>query len=127
LRALADQGRTVLVSSHVLAEVAQLADDVVIIAKGRLLAQAPVDEVLASAHRGTRALSPERDRLLEALRRSGLDAERFADNGVVVDAEPARVGEIAAAEGIVLHELSAESATLEDVFLELTRGAEQPA
>jgi ABC-2 type transport system ATP-binding protein len=127
LRALADQGRTVLVSSHVLAEVAQLADDVVIIAKGRLISQASVDEVLASAHRGTRARSPERDRLLNGLRAAGLDAERFGDDGVVVDAEPARVGEIAAADGIVLHELTAESATLEDVFLELTRGAEHPA
>ena len=127
LRTLADQGRTVLVSSHVLAEVAQLADDVVIIAKGRLIAQASVEEVLASAHRGTRARSPERDRLLEALRSAGLDAERFGDDGVVVAGEAARVGEIAAAENIVLHELTAESATLEDVFLELTRGAEQPA
>jgi ABC-2 type transport system ATP-binding protein len=127
LRTLADQGRTVLVSSHVLAEVAQLADDVVIIAKGRLIAQASVEEVLASAHRGTRARSPQRDRLLEALRSAGLDAERFGDDGVVVAGEAARVGEIAAAENIVLHELTAESATLEDVFLELTRGAEQPA
>ena len=127
LRTLADQGRTVLVSSHVLAEVAQLADDVVIIAKGRLIAQASVEEVLASAHRGTRARSPQRDRLLEALRSAGLDAERFGDDGVVVDGEAARVGEIAAAQNIVLHELTAESATLEDVFLELTRGAEQPA
>ena len=127
LRALADQGRTVLVSSHVLAEVAQLADDVVIIAKGRLIRQASVDEVLASAHRGTRVRSPERDRLLNALRAAGLDAERFGDDGVVVDGPAARVGEIAAAEGIVLHELTVESATLEDVFLELTRGAEQPA
>jgi ABC-2 type transport system ATP-binding protein len=127
LRALADQGRTVLVSSHVLAEIAQLADDVVIIAKGRLIAQASVEEVLASAHRGTRARSPERDRLLDRLRGAGLDAERFGDDGVVVDGEAVRVGEIAAAEGIVLHELTAESATLEDVFLELTRGVEHPA
>jgi ABC-2 type transport system ATP-binding protein len=127
LRGLADQGRTVLVSSHVLAEVAQLADDVVIIAKGRLVAEAPVDEVLASSHRGTRVRTPHRDRLLGALRRTGLDAERFGDDGVVVDGDSPRVGEIAAQEGIVLHELRAESATLEDVFLELTRGAEHPA
>jgi ABC-2 type transport system ATP-binding protein len=127
LRALADQGRTVLVSSHVLAEVAQLADDVVIIAKGKLISQASVEDVLASARRGTRARSPERDRLLNALRTAGLDAERLGDDGVVVAGDAARVGEIAAAERIVLHELTAESATLEDVFLELTRGAEHPA
>jgi ABC-2 type transport system ATP-binding protein len=127
LRALADQGRTVLVSSHVLAEIAQLADDVVIIAKGRSVAQASVDEVLASAHRGTRARSPQRDRLLDLLQRAGLDAERFGDDGVVVAVEPPRVGEIAATDGIVLHELAPQAATLEDVFLELTRGAEHPA
>jgi ABC-2 type transport system ATP-binding protein len=127
LRALADGGRTVLVSSHVLAEVAQLADDVVIIAKGRLAAQAPVGEVLASSQRGTRVRTPQRDRLVDALLRADLDAERFGEDGVVVDGAGARVGEIAAQEGIVLHELRAESGTLEDVFLELTRGADQPA
>ena len=127
LRRLADRGRTVLVSSHVLAEIAQLADDVVIIAKGRAVAESSVDQVLRGARRGTRARSPQRDQLLEALRRAGLDAERFGDDAVVVDAEAARVGEIAAAERVVLHELTGESATLEDVFLELTKGAERPA
>jgi ABC-2 type transport system ATP-binding protein len=117
----------VLVSSHVLAEVAQLADDVVIIAKGRLAAQAPVGEVLASSQRGTRVRTPQRDRLVDALLRADLDAERFGEDGVEVDGASARVGEIAAQEGIVLHELRAESGTLEDVFLELTRGADQPA
>ena len=127
LRALADQGRTVLVSSHVLAEVAQLADDVVIIAKGRSVAQASVAEVLATSRRATRARSPQRDALLNALRADGVDAEPFADDGVMVDVDAARVGEIAAGARVVLHELTAESATLEDVFLELTRGAEHPA
>jgi ABC-2 type transport system ATP-binding protein len=127
LRALADQGRTILVSSHVLAEIAQLADDVVIIAKGRSVAQSSVDEVLASAHRGTRVRSPQRDKLIDLLRRAGLDAEAFGDDGVVVDAETARVGEIAATDGVILHELAQQAATLEDVFLELTRGAEHPA
>jgi ABC-2 type transport system ATP-binding protein len=127
LRALADQGRTVLVSSHVLAEIAQLADDVVIIAKGRSLAQASVEEVLASAHRGTRVRSPQRDKLIDLLQRAGLDAETFGDDGLVVAAEPASVGEIAATDGVVLHELAPQAATLEDVFLELTRGAEHPA
>ena len=127
LRRLADDGRTVLVSSHVLAEVAQLADDVVIIAKGKLITQAPVEQVVHSATHGTRARSPQRVALLDALRAGGLQAERFGDDGVVVDAESARVGELAAARGIVLHELAAQTATLEDVFLELTRGAEHPA
>ena len=127
LRGLASQGRTVLVSSHVLGEVAQLADDVVIIAKGRSVAQASVAEVLAGAGRGTRVRSPQRDRLADALGRGGLDPRPFGDDGLVVDAEAARVGEAAAAERIVLHELVAESGTLEDVFLELTRGQATPA
>jgi ABC-2 type transport system ATP-binding protein len=126
LRALADQGRTVLVSSHVLAEVAQLADDVVIIAKGRSVRQASVDDVVAGSRRGTRARSPQRDSLLDALRRAGIDAERTGADGVVADAPAARVGEVAAMATIVLHELTADSATLEDVFLELTRGADTP-
>ena len=124
LRKLAGEGRTVLVSSHVLAEVAQLADDVVIIAKGRSVAQAPVAEVLAGAGRGTRVRSPQRDRLADALRRSGIAAKAFGDDGLIVEAEPSRIGELAAGDGVVLHELTAESGTLEDVFLELTRGGE---
>ena len=60
LRSLADEGRTVLVSSHVLTEVAQLADDVVIIAKGRSVAQSSIEQVLAGAGRGTRRRAPAR-------------------------------------------------------------------
>jgi ABC-2 type transport system ATP-binding protein len=127
LRTMATEGRTILVSSHVLSEIAQLADDVVIIAKGRSLKQAPVSEVLAGAGRGTRVRSPERDRLVQALAAAGAKASRFGDDGLVADAEAARVGEIAAADRIVLHELVAESGTLEDVFLELTEGESTPA
>ena len=127
LRALAAEGRTVLVSSHVLTEMAQLADDVVIVAKGRLVTQAPMSEVLAGAGRGTRVRSPERDRLLGALAAAGLDARPTGEDALVVDAETAPVGELAAAQGIVLHELSAESGSLEDVFLELTEGASTPS
>jgi len=127
LRSLADEGRTVLVSSHVLAEVAQLADDVVIIAKGRSVAQSSVEQVLAGAGRGTRVRSPERDRLAEALARAGVPARPVGEDGLAVDGDGARVGEVAAAEQIVLHELVAESGTLEDVFLELTEGASTPS
>jgi ABC-2 type transport system ATP-binding protein len=127
LRALAREGRTVLVSSHVLAEVAQLADDVVIIARGRLLAQGTVDEIVARAGRGTRVRAPERDRLADELRRAGLKSQPFGEDGLVVaDAPPATIGEIAASEAIALHELSAESGSLEEAFLELTEGASTP-
>lgn len=127
LRGLADEGRTVLVSSHVLAEVAQLADDVVIIAKGRSVMQASVQEVLAGEGRGTRARSPQRGRLVEALERAGVAAVATDDDALVADAPAARVGEVAAEAGIVLHELVAQAGTLEDVFLQLTTGEATPS
>lgn len=127
LRSLASEGRTVLVSSHVLTEMAQLADDVVIIAKGRLVTQAPMADVLAGSGRGTRVRSPERDRLAAALAQAGIEAEQLGDDALAADADPARVGEVAAAERIVLHELTAQSDSLEDVFLELTEGASTPS
>ena len=127
LRSLAGKGRTVLVSSHVLTEMAQLADDVVIIAKGRLITQAPMADVLAGSGRGTRVRSPERDRLAAALKRAGIEAGPMGDDGLAVSAPAAKVGEVAAAEGIVLHELGSEAVSLEDVFLDLTEGVSSPA
>ena len=126
LRSLAHEGRTVLVSSHVLTEMAQLADDVVIIAKGRLVTQSPMADVLAGGGHGTRARSPERDKLAAALERAGVTARPLGDDALGVEAPPAKVGEVAAAEGIVLHELVTVSESLEDVFLELTEGASTP-
>ena len=126
LRSLAGEGRTVLVSSHVLAEVAQLADDVVIIALGRSVAQAPVAEVLAGAGGGTRVRTPQRDDLIRALAAADVEAAPFSEDGIRTGAPAARVGEIAAESRIVLHELVGESGTLEDVFLELTAEEHTP-
>jgi ABC-2 type transport system ATP-binding protein len=120
LRSLAAEGRTILVSSHVLAEVAQTVDDVVIIARGKLVVQAPMEEVLARAAGGTRVRSPQADRLAELLRAEGVEVTVLADGALVVPAPAERVGEVAAAAGVVLHELAPERASLEDVFLELT-------
>jgi ABC-2 type transport system ATP-binding protein len=123
LRGFAAEGRTVLVSSHVLAEMQQLADDVVIIARGRIVAQAGVGDVVGRAGGAVRVRSPQRDRLSEALRRGGFEATPLDENGLSVrNASPAQVGDIAATEGVALHELVAEEATLEEVFLELTEG-----
>jgi ABC-2 type transport system ATP-binding protein len=120
LRAQADQGLTVLVSSHVLAELAQLADDAVIIHRGRFVAQGSVAELTARATAGTRARSPEAGRLADSLRAAGVEAR--ADGDVVLaSTEPSAVGEAAAAAGIILHELVGQAATLEEAFLELTR------
>jgi ABC-2 type transport system ATP-binding protein len=123
LRGFAAEGRTVLVSSHVLAEMQQLADDVVIIARGRIVTQEGVGEVVGRAGGAVRVRSPQRERLLDALQRVAVEATPLNSDGLSVrDSSPAQVGEIAAAEGIVLHELAAEEATLEEVFLELTGG-----
>jgi ABC-2 type transport system ATP-binding protein len=115
----ARQGRTVFISSHVLAEMEQLADEVVIVHHGKLVAQEPVDELRKRAVGATRARSPQADRLAAALARAGLEAS-LDDDRLTTSAPPERVGEIAAAEGVVLYELTRESASLEDVFLELT-------
>ncbi|HET9509487.1 MAG TPA: ABC transporter ATP-binding protein [Gaiellaceae bacterium] len=122
LRSLAAEGRTILVSSHVLAEVAQTVDRVVIIHRGTLIRQATVPEVLASAQGATRVRSPEAGRLHELLAAQGGAVTAVGDGTLAADLPPERVGEVAAANGIVLHELTVERATLEEVFLELTGG-----
>ncbi len=126
LRALAHEGRTVLISSHVLAEVAQTVDEVVIIHRGRLVRHATMAEVEAMAAGAARVRSPDAERLASLLAAAGLDVRSLGDGTLAVAAGPERVGELAAAHGIVLHELSVERATLEEVFLELT-GSEEHA
>ena len=121
LRGLAAEGRTVLISSHVLAEVAQTVDRVVIIHRGTLIQQATVAEVLAGAQGGTFVRSPD-PRVRELLAAQGATVNDAGEGAFVVSLAPERVGEIAAANGIVLHELRVEQATLEEVFLELTGG-----
>ena len=122
LRSLAAEGRTILVSSHVLAEVAQTVDRVVIIHRGKLIQQASIAEVLAGAQGGTRVRSPEASRLRTLLAAQGATVTELEDTTLVADLPPERIGELAAANNIVLHELSIERATLEEVFLELTGG-----
>jgi ABC-2 type transport system ATP-binding protein len=120
LRGFVAEGRTVFISSHVLAEVQQLVDEVVIIHHGRLVAQQTVGELTAAgAAGGTRVRSPRADALREALSREGVEATREGDV-LRTAASAERVGEVAAANGIVLHELTTEAATLEEAFLELT-------
>ena len=121
LHSLAAEGRTILVSSHVLAEVSQTADHVVIIHRGRLVQQAAIADVLAGAQGGTIVRSPDAARLTRVLAENGGNVLAGGD-GLVVGLPPERVGELAAANGIVLHELRVEQATLEEVFLELTAG-----
>jgi ABC-2 type transport system ATP-binding protein len=124
LRRFAAEGKTVFVSSHVLAEVAQTVDRVVIINRGRLVVDAPLAELTARASGAIRVRSPQRDRLQRALEEAGLQATPLDPDGLVVAAGgTAQVGELAAANGIVLHELAEQGSTLEEVFLELTSEA----
>ena len=121
LRAYAAGGRTVFVSSHVLSEIAQTVDSVVIINRGRLVAHETLLAVQARATAGVRVRSPQAARLREALGARGIETTPVGDDAfVAVTSSAADVGEIAAANGLVLHELAAESSSLEDVFLELT-------
>ena len=120
LRSLADEGRTILISSHVLAEVEQVADEVVIIHRGRFVEQASTAELFARAGGGIRVRSPQADRLKELLGEAGLSVKSAHGDLLVVDGTTERVGELAAAHGVVLHELAAEKSTLEEAFLELT-------
>jgi ABC-2 type transport system ATP-binding protein len=119
LRSFVGEGKTVFISSHVLAEMQLLADEVVIVHHGKLVAHESVTELTARAAGGTRVRSPQADRLRELLTGEGVDASTDGDR-VVTTASPEQVGEVAAANGIVLHELTTEAASLEEVFLELT-------
>ena len=122
LRSFAGRGGTVFISSHVLAEVAQLADEVVIIHKAKLVAHEPLAALTARTAGGTIVRSPDAQRLREQLTAAGIEATSADTGDLRAAAPPERVGEVAAAAGIVLHELRAESASLEEVFLELTGG-----
>ena len=120
LRAFASDGRTVLVSSHVLAEVAQTVDQVLIINRGRLVIESSLRQLTTRVGGTVRVRTPWPGQLDEALRREHLDATR-ADNSLLVrGADTERVGEIAFAAGIPLHELVTEGSSLEEIFLELT-------
>jgi ABC-2 type transport system ATP-binding protein len=122
LRSFAGGGGTVFISSHVLAEVAQLADEVVIIHRARLVAHEPLTALTARTAGATIVRSPDAERLREGLAAAGIDASPAEDGALRTAAPPERVGEVAAAAGIVLHELRRESASLEEAFLELTGG-----
>jgi ABC-2 type transport system ATP-binding protein len=123
LRGFAGEGKTVFISSHVLAEMQQLADEVVIIHRGRLVAHETVGELTARTAGSTRVRSPQAARLREVLSREGIESTGDGD-GLFTGAPAARVGELAAANGVVLHELTSDTASLEEAFLELTAGGQ---
>jgi len=125
LRYLADQGRTVLVSSHALAEVAQTVDEVVIIARGRLVAHSTLEALTARATPSVLVRSPDAATLRDLLTGNGIKAELDGDDRVTAtDTTTEAVGRLAASGGLVLYELRMDRSNLEDVFLELTTDEE---
>jgi ABC-2 type transport system ATP-binding protein len=123
LKLLADQGRTVLVSSHLLSEMEILADDVVIIAAGKLVRQGPVSEVIDSAG-GVQMLvrTPKPEALIAELGAT-VKVTESADGALhVVGADGPAIGAAAMRVGAEIHELTVERPDLENVFLQLTAG-----
>jgi ABC-2 type transport system ATP-binding protein len=121
LRQLADQGRTVLVSSHVLAEVAQTVDQVVIIAAGRLVTQSTLAALTARTDQLVRVRTPQAEALRSLLAAQGIQADPDGANQLLaVNTTSEAVGKAAAAGGIVIYEMGVERSNLEDVFLQLT-------
>ncbi|MFE9688239.1 ABC transporter ATP-binding protein [Micromonospora sp. NPDC005806] len=125
LKGLAAEGRTVLVSSHLLSEMQLLADDVVIIAAGKLVRQGPVDQVIGSMTHGTRVRvrTPQAEELTAALREQSATVDADGHGVLLVTGVDApTVGRLALAAKVELHELTTERPDLEGVFLELTAG-----
>jgi ABC-2 type transport system ATP-binding protein len=122
LRSRAAEGRTVLVSSHVLAEVSQTVDDVVVITRGRLVHQGSIEDLTRSAGGASlRVRSADPGHLAVAITDAGGHVRRRDGELLLVDGLPGRrVGEVALAEGVALYELAEHGASLEDVFLQLT-------
>ncbi|WP_409430427.1 ABC transporter ATP-binding protein [Mycobacterium sp. SMC-16] len=124
MRDLASEGRTVLVSSHLLAEMANTADRLLVIGQGRLISSSTMAEFLTSSGSDTiRVRSPQVERLQELL--TAQDASAQLSGGVLLvrGVSTEQVGELAAGHGIVLHELAAQQASLEEAYMRLTDDA----
>lgn len=129
LRYLADQGRTILVSSHVLSEVEQTVDDVVIIAHGRLVHESSLAQLEAMARPGVRIASPDADGLARLVSAAGWTAGTRFDtprSALIHDQSLSAVGSAAFAQGLEVHELSPAGTSLEALFLELTSHSPDP-
>jgi ABC-2 type transport system ATP-binding protein len=125
LRSLAAEGRTVFLSSHLMSEMAQTADHLVVIGRGRLITDAPIAQVLAgvgATRVGVR--TPEADRLASALAAPGVTVTSVAADEIeVVGLESAAIAAAARDSGVLLHELVTRTASLEEAYLSLTDSA----
>jgi ABC-2 type transport system ATP-binding protein len=126
LRSEAGRGRAVLVSSHLLSEVSQSVDDIVVISRGELRASGPLDEVIGAAGGATRVRAPDASGLAAALDAAGIRyTEDRAGALLAPEASGEQIGTIANQHRIALSELSPVSRSLEDVFFELTGSREE--
>jgi ABC-2 type transport system ATP-binding protein len=127
LRSLAAEGRTVLVSSHLMSEMALTADRLIVVGRGKLITEGTVEDVIresSGSHVRVEAAEPERLRLL--LLDAGADVSTGADGTLAVTGIDARdVGVVAGTARITLYELSSRTASLENAFMELTRDASE--
>jgi ABC-2 type transport system ATP-binding protein len=121
LRGLAKGGRTVLVSSHLLAEVAQTADSIVILDRGRLVTQSSLEELMAGARQVVRVRTPQAEELRVAVAAEGARVQVVAaDRLEITGATAERIGILAAERSIPIFECVTAAADLEDVFFQLT-------
>ena len=122
MRSLAAEGRTVFVSSHLMSEMENTADHLIVIGRGKLIADCPMAEFTAgsAAGRATVVKTPDGGRLAEAVAAAGGTLERGDDDFTVHDLDAERVGELALANGILLHYLAPSRVSLEEAFMELT-------
>ncbi len=124
LKGYSDRGGTVLLSSHLLHEVEQIADEMILIGRGRIVAQGDKSTLLSRQDVSTLVTSEDNARLAEALQRSG-HAPTPAGDGLRVGCTPAQVGRAALEAGVVLTDLRSGAAGLEDLFLELTEDTQR--
>src|SRR5829696_1493269 len=127
LRTLASEGRAVLVSSHVLAEVAQTADDVVVINKGKSVAQAPLQEIMARSGGGIKVAGPDVRKLGDLLFQQGADVSGDGAEILVKDRTGEQIGRVVAEHQLVISELAPIGSSLEEVYLELTGSTGGPS
>ena len=120
LRAFAAAQRTVLVSSHVLAEVAQTVDQVLIINRGKLVVESSLEQLTARVGGSVRVRTPERATLQQALQRAHIESTAVEQELLVHGVSSEKVGDLAFAACVPIHELAVDSSSLEDIFLQLT-------
>ncbi len=117
---LAAEGRTVFVSSHLMSEMALTAQHLVVIGRGKLIADDSIERITAGAGSRVRVLSPQRDELARLLTDEGANVQSADGALSVTGVEATRVGDLAAAHRITLHELTPQRASLEEAFFDLT-------